>query len=626
MRRIVLIALVLAVAVVAAWPAAAETPSPTPIGTPAATLTAAHTPTPTGTPTPTPAATAVVQVATANIRSGPGTAYAVIGQARKGQKLAVTGRDSAGKWWQVDLNGRPGWISAGLVQTDAALVAVKSVTDATAPATLAPAAGPSLPAYQASVVLRSDTTYPVRAGSVKGWGYELVDRSEQYDLLVNRDVFGAVANQLWPDLLKQHPKGLRITFKDADPSAKYSGGFGDGQGAYVVPGGCQATHQDDNGTIWQNQVVDCSITLVSPGPGLSDIALAATVLGYGEEVSAGFSPIFSQAPYTQLGKAARDVDTGQWHWKDPFLQVVSLTAPPAATPAPEVTSGPRTPPPPATGHIAFTQGRGNATDIAVVDLASKAIAVAAGNGRQPDTRSDGRIVFNGTGGGRNDLQAVDPDGRNLRAVSVHPEDSAPRWSDDGQSVAFHSTLAGGSDERLYLQLDASNRAEPLHLQVDGQGGAHALWGAYPFWVGRNLGFQGCDYWEGGSACGIWVSPLNWAPIISQVSIRQLTGNPQDRPNDVYGGTLLYSAPADGNWDVYAMPLAGGKGRNLTNSPSQDLGASFSPDGNYIAFMSDRGGGWGIWIMEADGSNPRLLVNVPQGFGKDWSEERLSWGP
>jgi Tol biopolymer transport system component len=75
-----------------------------------------------------------------------------------------------------------------------------------------------------------------------------------------------------------------------------------------------------------------------------------------------------------------------------------------------------------------------------------------------------------------------------------------------------------------------------------------------------------------------------------------------------------------------MPAMGGKAGNLTNSPSQDLGATFSPDGSYIAFMSDRGGGWGIWIMEADGANPRQLVNVPQGFGVDWSEERLSWGP
>jgi TolB protein len=105
-----------------------------------------------------------------------------------------------------------------------------------------------------------------------------------------------------------------------------------------------------------------------------------------------------------------------------------------------------------------------------------------------------------------------------------------------------------------------------------------------------------------------------------------TGNPQDRPDDVYDGTLAYVAPTGGKREIYAMPVSGSKGRNLTNGPGQDLGATFSPDGNYIAFMSDRGGGWGIRIMEVDGSDPSVLVKVPQGFGKDWSGERLSWGP
>ena len=59
--------------------------------------------------------------------------------------------------------------------------------------------------------------------------------------------------------------------------------------------------------------------------------------------------------------------------------------------------------------------------------------------------------------------------------------------------------------------------------------------------------------------------------------------------------------------------------------SQDAGATFSPDGRFIAFMSDRGGGWAIWVMNTDGSNPQKLIDVPGGFGT-WEEERLAWGP
>jgi Tol biopolymer transport system component len=254
----------------------------------------------------------------------------------------------------------------------------------------------------------------------------------------------------------------------------------------------------------------------------------------------------------------------------------------------------------------------------MVDVTSGAIRVVAENGRQPDVRNDGRIAFNGVGGGRDDLQTVSPDGRSLAALSVHPEDSAPRWSDDGTSVAFHSALAGGDNDRLFIQPDASHREEPMHLQY----GNSPLYGRYPFWTSDGLGYSGCI----GGGCGIWVTGLKWAPKISQTFRRQLTTFPEDRVTDIHGDTIVFTSPRTGSWELYSMSAMGGKSRNLTNSPSQDLGGTFSPDGAYIAFMSDRGGGWGIWIMEADGAGPRLLATVPQGFGQEWSAERLSWGP
>ena len=49
---------------------------------------------------------------------------------------------------------------------------------------------------------------------------------------------------------------------------------------------------------------------------------------------------------------------------------------------------------PGAGRIVFAQGRGDETDIALLDVATGKISVPASNGRQPDIRQDGNIVFN----------------------------------------------------------------------------------------------------------------------------------------------------------------------------------------------------------------------------------------
>ena len=50
-----------------------------------------------------------------NVRSGPGASNPVIRVAVPGQQFLITGRNAAGDWWQIDDNGRPGWVFDELV-------------------------------------------------------------------------------------------------------------------------------------------------------------------------------------------------------------------------------------------------------------------------------------------------------------------------------------------------------------------------------------------------------------------------------------------------------------------------------------------------------------------------------
>lgn len=86
----------------------------------APTMAQTSTPAPTSPPQPTnpPMTASTGFFATANfrvnVRSGPGTQYTVLGQARLGDALDITGRSANNQWLRVNFNGQEGWISAAL--------------------------------------------------------------------------------------------------------------------------------------------------------------------------------------------------------------------------------------------------------------------------------------------------------------------------------------------------------------------------------------------------------------------------------------------------------------------------------------------------------------------------------
>ena len=62
--------------------------------------------------------------------------------------------------------------------------------------------------------------------------------------------------------------------------------------------------------------------------------------------------------------------------------------------------------------------------------------------------------------------------------------------------------------------------------------------------------------------------------------------------------------------VYRVPVAGGAAECLTADSGVALNfhPRYSPDDRSIAFVSDRAGQNNLWIMDADGSNPRQVFH------------------
>src|SRR5262249_23788488 len=86
------------------------------------------------------------------------------------------------------------------------------------------------------------------------------------------------------------------------------------------------------------------------------------------------------------------------------------------------------------------------------------------------------------------------------------------------------------------------------------------------------------------------------------------------------GTIAFSSLAPRGWDLYLTDLATSQSRRLTDHPALDYNAAFSPDGQAIAFVSERDGNLEIYRVNRDGS---ALKRLTKEFALD---DRPTWSP
>jgi TolB protein len=95
-------------------------------------------------------------------------------------------------------------------------------------------------------------------------------------------------------------------------------------------------------------------------------------------------------------------------------------------------------------------------------------------------------------------------------------------------------------------------------------------------------------------------------------VSQLTSDPS---NDVMprispdGNRVSFASNRAGNWDIYVMPIAGGRAIQLTNNAADDLSPSWSPDGTKLAFcrLGEVSGQWEIWTLDVGNAGVASFV-------------------
>jgi tetratricopeptide (TPR) repeat protein len=268
---------------------------------------------------------------------------------------------------------------------------------------------------------------------------------------------------------------------------------------------------------------------------------------------------------------------------------------------------------PTTGRLLYSaadavSGRSQIMAQAVGRAASAQLLLS--DAEQPAMRGDGgRLVYRNLRGDMAGLSSFDPGtGLQLR-FSNYAEDSLPSWNAAGSRIVFASNREGDRRWRIYVMWAEEN------------GGTETLtFGESPDWHSNAdlVAFRGCD--QSGNRCGLWTISSGGA------NAAQLTAVPaDDRPYWSPTGSFVafMSNARDGNYEIYTVDATSREVTRLTDSPAVDVLPAVSPDGRWVAFVSNRDGAWKLYAVPSTGGEPRVLAAVV-GDMSNFLQHSLEW--
>ena len=191
------------------------------------------------------------------------------------------------------------------------------------------------------------------------------------------------------------------------------------------------------------------------------------------------------------------------------------------------------------------------------------------------------------------LETIVIDSADRRVAYLAPgRFEAPNWTHDGSAFLFNrdghiERLPVGSDKPTTVDTGFAARcnndhgispdATELAISDNSQEDHNSLVYIVPVAGGppRRITQKSPSYWHG------------WSPD---------------------GKTLAFVGQRNGEFDIYAIPAAGGDETRLTTAKGLDDGPEYSPDGKYIYFNSERTGHMQIWRMKPDGSEQEQVFS------------------
>jgi Tol biopolymer transport system component len=244
------------------------------------------------------------------------------------------------------------------------------------------------------------------------------------------------------------------------------------------------------------------------------------------------------------------------------------------------------------------------------------------------------------------MQVGDRRLKNVTRLTFDGDNGEAYFSGDGNKLIFQSSRTGYACDKIWtMNIDGSDKR-----MVSPDHGAHTC--SYFFPDGKRIVFGSTAHLPGdcpprppAPAGARYVWPLYPYDIFSAdpdgSNLKRLTDNPKYDAEPVVssdGTQIVFGSQRDDDFDIYVMNADGTNVRRLTDRVGYDGGPWFSPDGKKIVWRAwypeteEERAKWkdamehdyiiavplDIWVMDADGSNKKLLVrNGATNWAPSW---------
>lgn len=214
----------------------------------------------------------------------------------------------------------------------------------------------------------------------------------------------------------------------------------------------------------------------------------------------------------------------------------------------------------------------------------------------------GTILFTSNRESWDDCYAMNADGSNVRRLTTFGFCYDAHFSPDGTKIVFtHQENADALPDIWVMNADGSN-ARNLTNSTDNLE-------EFPVFSPDGSKIAYLFGWPGGFE--IYVMNADGSDR-KPLTARQFDLTPAWSPD---GSKIAFTRLKPGGVEIFTVPAGGGEPTQIISSSGRvNVSPVWSPDGKQIAFSAIQSGGqWQIYIMNADGSNQRVVV---PGVGSD----------